>query len=34
MLCYLTGVSRSIGVLEVTGVAYQDKSPTASIWSD
>jgi hypothetical protein len=26
------GVSRSIGVLEVTGVAYQDKSPTASIW--
>jgi hypothetical protein len=30
-LCYLTGVSRWIGLLEVTGEAYQDGSP---IWAD
>ena len=31
LLCYLTGVSRFIGVLEVTGSPFQDESP---IWSD
>jgi hypothetical protein len=31
LLCYLTGVSRFIGVLEVTGAPYKDKSP---IWKD
>jgi len=31
LLCYLTGVSRFIGVLEVIGTAYQDNS---QIWSD
>jgi predicted RNA-binding protein len=30
LLCYLTGVSRWIGLLEVTGEAYLDSSP---IWS-
>jgi hypothetical protein len=30
-LCYLTGVSRWIGLLEVTGRAYRDDTP---IWSD
>ena len=30
LLCYLTGVSRWIGTLEVTGPAYRDSSP---IWS-
>jgi predicted RNA-binding protein len=30
-LCYLTGISRFIGVLEVTSTAYKDKS---KIWSD
>jgi hypothetical protein len=30
-LCYLTGVSRWIGLLEVTGKAFQDQSP---IWAD
>jgi hypothetical protein len=30
LLCYLTGVSRWIGLLEVTGKAYRDTSP---IWS-
>src|SRR5207248_1852713 len=30
LLCYLTGVSRWIGTLEVTGSAYRDSSP---IWS-
>lgn len=31
LLCYLTGVSRFIGVLEVTSEPYQDSSP---IWKD
>ena len=31
LLCYLTGVSRFIGLLEVTKAAYQDTSP---IWKD
>ena len=31
MLCYLTGVSRWIGLLEVTGPAFQDTTP---IWQD
>ncbi len=31
MLCYLTGVSRWIGLLEVTGKPYQDEMP---IWTD
>jgi hypothetical protein len=31
LLCYLTGVSRFVGVLEVTGSPFQDESP---IWSD
>jgi hypothetical protein len=31
VLCYLTGVSRWIGLLEVTGPAFQD---VAQIWSD
>lgn len=31
LLCYLTGVSRFIGILEVTSEPYQDDSP---IWSD
>jgi hypothetical protein len=30
-LCYLTGVSRWVGLLEVTGKAFQDASP---IWAD
>ena len=30
LLCYLTGLSRWIGVLEVTGVPYRDSEP---IWS-
>ena len=30
LLAYLTGVSRFIGVLEVTSAAYQDDAP---IWS-
>lgn len=30
LLCYLTGIGRWIGVLEVTGTAYRDSSP---IWS-
>jgi hypothetical protein len=30
LLCYLTGVSRWIGLLEITGKAYRDTSP---IWS-
>ena len=30
LLCYLTGVSRWIGLLEVTGPAFKDTSP---IWS-
>ncbi len=30
LLCYLTGVSRWIGLLEVTGPAFKDASP---IWS-
>lgn len=30
MLCYLTGASRWVGVLEVTGEAFQDAEP---IWS-
>jgi len=30
-LCYLTGVSRFIGILEVTDVPYKDKTP---IWKD
>jgi hypothetical protein len=30
LLCYLTGVSRWIGLLEVTGPAFQDDTP---IWS-
>ena len=31
LLCYLTRVSRFIGVLEVVGEAYQDTTP---IWKD
>lgn len=31
LLCYLTGVSRFIGILEVTGEAFEDRSP---IWED
>ncbi len=31
MLCYLTGVSRWIGLLEVTGPAFEDREP---IWED
>ena len=31
LLCYMTGVSRFVGVLEVTSAAYIDKSP---IWHD
>lgn len=31
LLCYLTGVSRWIGLLEVTGPAFQDRAP---IWKD
>ena len=31
LLCYMTGVSRFVGVLEVTSPAYIDKSP---IWHD
>lgn len=31
LLCYLTGVSRFIGVLEVTGEAFSDEEP---IWQD
>lgn len=31
LLCYLTGVSRFIGVLEVTSEAYKDSTP---IWKD
>lgn len=31
MLCYLTGISRLIGLLEVTGPAFQDSAP---IWQD
>jgi len=31
LLCYLTGVSRFIGVLEVVGKPFQDNSP---IWKD
>src|SRR5215213_11035329 len=31
LLCYLTGVSRFIGVLEVTKPAYKDSTP---IWKD
>jgi hypothetical protein len=30
-ICYLTGVSRFIGILEVTAAAYKDNGP---IWSD
>jgi hypothetical protein len=30
-LCYLTGVSRFIGILEVTAISYKDKKP---IWKD
>ena len=30
-LCYLTGISRFIGILEVTGGPYKDKTP---IWKD
>jgi hypothetical protein len=30
-LCYLTGISRFIGILEVTDTAYRDKTP---IWKD
>jgi EVE domain len=30
-LCYLTGVSRWIGLLKVTGKAYRDEAP---IWED
>jgi hypothetical protein len=32
LLCYLTGVSRWIGVLEVTGEAFKDSSPIWSEW--
>ena len=31
LVCYLTGVSRFIGILEVTGTAFKDTSP---VWSD
>ena len=31
LVCYLTGVSRFIGVLEVVGDPYTDASP---IWKD
>src|SRR4051794_38049700 len=31
LLCYLTGVSRWVGLLEVTGEAFKDSSP---IWAD
>ncbi len=31
LLCYLTGVSRFIGILEVTDVPYKDRAP---IWKD
>jgi predicted RNA-binding protein len=31
LICYLTGVSRFIGILEVTSEAFKDNSP---IWSD
>ena len=31
LLCYITGISRWIGVLEVTSEAYRDNSP---IWAD
>jgi hypothetical protein len=31
LLCYLTGISRFVGVLEVTGDPFQSESP---IWSD
>jgi len=31
MLCYLTGISRFIGILEVSGAAYKDRS---AIWKD
>jgi predicted RNA-binding protein len=31
LLCYLTGISRFIGILEVVGRGYKDKSP---IWKD
>lgn len=31
LLCYLTGVSRFIGILEVTGEPYEDRAP---IWED
>ncbi|MGA2228022.1 MAG: EVE domain-containing protein, partial [Syntrophobacteraceae bacterium] len=31
LLCYVTGISRFIGVLEVIGESFQDSSP---IWSD
>lgn len=30
-LCYLTGVSRFLGILEITGAPFKDKAP---IWSD
>lgn len=30
LLCYLTGVSRWIGILEVTGIAFEDQTP---IWN-
>lgn len=31
LVCYLTGVSRFVGILEVTGPAYTDRAP---IWKD
>ena len=31
MLCYLTGISRFIGILEVTSAPYRDESP---LWKD
>lgn len=31
LICYLTGISRFIGILEVTSSPYQDESP---IWND
>jgi len=31
LLCYLTGISRFIGILEVTSPAFRDQSP---IWKD
>ena len=31
LLCYLTGISRFIGILEVTGIAFKDWTP---IWKD